>query len=169
MKKITMLLMVLTVAMASQAQRIIRYNQTPFHEDKYYIGASLTGLDLNYSGLEDLKIGASGQLGYFVADDVMLYAEAGYNNNGKGSDYFTAGIGGRYYIQQNGIFLGVKGNYVHQCNYNDILPGVEVGYAFFLSRSVTIEPSLYYNQSFKKHSDFSNVGLKVSFGIYLND
>ncbi len=73
-----MLLMVLTVAMASQAQRIIRYNQTPFHEDKYYIGASLTGLDINYSGLEDLKIGASGQLGYFVADDVMLYAEAGY-------------------------------------------------------------------------------------------
>ncbi|MBR6945700.1 MAG: hypothetical protein IKH64_07135, partial [Prevotella sp.] len=95
--------------------------------------------------------------------------EFGYNNNGKGSDYFTAGVGARYYIQQNGIFLGVKGNYIHQHNYNDILPGVEVGYAFFLSRTVTIEPSLYYNQSFKKHSDFSNVGFKIGFGIYLND
>ena len=164
-----MLLMVLTVAVASQAQRIIRYNQSPFHEEKCYIGASLSSFDLNYSGLEDLKIGASAQLGYFVVDDVMLSGEFGYNNNGKGSDYFTAGVGARYYIQQNCIFLGVKGNYIHQHNYNDILPGVEVGYAFFLSRTVTIEPSLYYNQSFKKHSDFSNVGVKIGFGIYLND
>ena len=52
-------------------------------------------------------------------------------------------------------------------NYNDVRPGVEVGYAFFLSRTVTIEPAIYYVQSFKKHSDYSSVGLKVGFGIYL--
>ena len=52
-------------------------------------------------------------------------------------------------------------------NYNDVMPGVEVGYAFFLSRTVTIEPAVYYNQSLKNHSDYSEFGLKVGFGIYL--
>ena len=47
------------------------------------------------------------------------------------------------------------------------MPGIEVGYAYFLSRTVTIEPAIYYNQSFKNHSDFSSVGLKVGIGVYL--
>ena len=47
------------------------------------------------------------------------------------------------------------------------MPGVEVGYAFFLSRTVTVEPSVYYNQSFKKHSDYSRIGLKLGIGVYL--
>ena len=47
------------------------------------------------------------------------------------------------------------------------MPGVEVGYAFFISRTVTIEPAIYYDQSFKDHSKYSTVGLKVGFGIYL--
>ena len=33
--------------------------------------------------------------------------------------------------------------------YNDIMPGMEVGYAFFINRSVTIEPAIYYDQSIK--------------------
>ena len=49
----------------------------------------------------------------------------------------------------------------------DVMPGVEVGYAFFLSRTVTVEPSVYYNQSFKKHSDYSRIGLKLGIGVYL--
>ena len=47
------------------------------------------------------------------------------------------------------------------------MPGVEVGYAFFLSRTVTVEPSIYYNQSFKEHSDYSKIGLKIGIGVYL--
>ena len=53
-------------------------------------------------------------------------------------------------------------------NYNDLMPGAEVGYAFFINRSVTIEPAVYYDQSFKK-SKYSTVGLKVGIGIYLFD
>lgn len=51
--------------------------------------------------------------------------------------------------------------------YNDFMPGVEVGYAFFLGKSVTLEPAIYYDQSFKKHVDYSTVGLKLGIGIYL--
>ena len=47
------------------------------------------------------------------------------------------------------------------------MPGIEVGYAFFVSKTVTIEPAIYYDQSFKNHSDYSKIGLRVGFGIYL--
>ena len=47
------------------------------------------------------------------------------------------------------------------------MPGVEVGYSFFVSRTVTIEPAIYYDQSFKNHSDYSTIGLKIGLGVYL--
>lgn len=47
------------------------------------------------------------------------------------------------------------------------MPGIEVGYAFFLNRTVTIEPAVYYDQSFKNHSDFSKIGLRIGVGVYL--
>ena len=42
-----------------------------------------------------------------------------------------------------------------------------MGYAYFLSRTVTLEPAIYYDQSFKSHSDYSTVGFKVGIGVYL--
>ena len=48
-----------------------------------------------------------------------------------------------------------------------MMPGLEVGYAFFVSKTVTIEPAVYYDQSFKDHSDFSTIGFKVGVGVYL--
>ncbi len=170
MKKIAMMIVALAMTVAAQAQYTYQYKTTPYHSDKYFIGASLTGLDLSYSGSEKFKAGVAAQVGYMVFDNVLVMAEAGMNYSDEKLNSFNLAAGGRYYIEQNGIFLGAKLNYVHGYkSYNDILPGVEVGYSFFLSRTVTIEPSIYYNQSFKKHSDFSNVGFKIGFGIYLND
>jgi hypothetical protein len=40
--------------------------------------------------------------------------------------------------------------------------GLEAGYAFFLTRTVTIEPAAYWNVN----SDRSKFGLKVGFGFY---
>ena len=42
----------------------------------------------------------------------------------------------------------------------------QVGYSFFLNRTVTIEPEIYYNQSLKDHNDYSGFGLRIGFGIY---
>ena len=47
------------------------------------------------------------------------------------------------------------------------MPGLEVGYAFFVSKTVTVEPAVYYDQSLKDHSDFSTIGFKVGVGVYL--
>lgn len=141
-----------------------------FEEGKTYIGGSLTGLNASYSGSDKLCLGIQAQGGYFVADDIMLYGQVGYDHNGNKEikDRYSVGVGGRYYIEQNGVFLGANCKFLHASGgYDDIMPGVEVGYAFFLSRTVTVEPAIYYDQSFKKHSDFSTIGLRLGVGIYL--
>lgn len=160
MKKIIMLFAAMLLTISANAQ---------FEQGKKYAGASLSGLDLSYNGSKELSFGVSAVAGTFAADNMLLYGMAGYNHPGKDSDdTFSVGVGGRYYITQNGIFLGANVKYVHaESSYNDFMPGVEVGYAFFISRTVTIEPAIYYQQSFKRHSDYSTIGLKIGFGIYL--
>lgn len=140
-----------------------------FEENKLYAGASLSGLDFSYNGSNEVHFGVSAMAGTFAADNLLLYGLAGYEHPGKNTDdMFNVGVGGRYYITQNGIFLGANVKYVHaNSSYNDFMPGVEVGYAFFISHTLTIEPSIYYQQSFKRHSDYSTIGLRIGFGIYL--
>ena len=147
MKKLLVILAVVLMPLAASAQ---------FEEGKVYSGASLTGLNLSYSGAEKFNIGLQGQLGYFVADDVQLYVQGSWQHAGDDLkfDQVELGGGGRYYIIQNGIFLGANCKYVHGAGgYNDVMPGVEVGYAYFISRTVTI--------------DYSKVGFRIGFGIYL--
>lgn len=157
----------LLMAVTAHAQRA---DIGPFDQGKIYVGASLTGLDLSYNGMNKLSLGVQALGGYMVADNLMLLGQASYQHCGNDAvaDEATVGVGGRYYIVQNGLYLGANVKLVHAYhNYNDVRPSVEVGYAYFLNRTVTIEPAIYYDQSFKKHSDYSTIGLKVGVGIYL--
>lgn len=161
LKKLFVMAIVALVPFTASAQ---------FEQGKIYVGASLTGLNLSYSGSEKLGVGLQAQAGTFVTDNMLLYGLAGWNHRGEslGGDQVDLGVGGRYYMLQNGIFLGANCKYVHAAGgYNDVMPGLEVGYAFFLSRTVTVEPAVYYQQSFKDHGDFSKVGVRVGLGIYL--
>lgn len=160
MKKLAILCMSLLMTVAANAQ---------FEKGKMYCGASLSGLNLSYNGSSELNLGIQGQAGYLFADNLMGVGQVSYQHTGKEGvkDYVSVGVQGRYYIIQNGLYLGVGAKLAHTGSYNDVMPGVEVGYAFFLSRTVTIEPALYYDQSFKNHSDYSTVGLRIGVGIYL--
>lgn len=159
-KKIAVVALGLMVSVGAHAQ---------FESGKQYCGASLTGLNLSYNGSEELSLGIQAKAGYFFEDDMMLLAQAEYKHSGLEGvkDYWALGALGRYYIEQNGIYLGAGMKLIHTGSYNDVMPGVEVGYAFFVSKQVTIEPAVYYDQSFKNHSDYSTVGVKVGIGIYL--
>lgn len=159
-KKIAVVALGLMVSVGAHAQ---------FESGKQYCGASLTGLNLSYNGSEELSLGIQAKAGYFFEDDMMLLAQAEYKHSGLEGvkDYWALGAQGRYYIEQNGIYLGTGMKLIHTGSYNDVMPGVEVGYAFFVSKQVTIEPAVYYDQSFKNHSDYSTVGVKVGIGIYL--
>ena len=141
-----------------------------FEAEKMYASASLSGLDLHYNGLEKFNLGLEAKGGYLVEDNWMVLGQIGYNHYGSEAmaDNFTLGVGGRYYIVQNGLYLGVNAKWVHaNHNYNDFMPGIEIGYAFFLSRTATIEPAIYYDQSIKSHRDYSTIGFKIGFGLYI--
>ncbi len=157
-KKIVSLVAALMVSMASHAQ---------FEAGKTYIGASLSSFDLSYSGLSEGRLGLQGKGGYLFADNLMALAQLSYEKQKDMPYTLTLGAGGRYYIVQNGLYLGASALFKHRDRYDDILPSVQVGYAFYISRTVTIEPELYYEQSFKNHKDYSQVGLRVGIGIYL--
>lgn len=161
-KKLVLLVMSMMMAIGVQAQ---------FQQGKGYVGASLTGLDLHYNGKDGLNIGIEGKAGYLAWDNIMLLAQVSAVHNGSETvaDHISVGASGRYYITQNGLYLGAGCKFIHaNHSYNDLMPGIEVGYAFFINRSVTIEPAIYYDQSFKS-ADYSTIGLKVGVGVYLFD
>ncbi|MDD7318173.1 MAG: outer membrane beta-barrel protein [Prevotella sp.] len=161
MKKIALFIIALAMSITANAQ---------FEKGKVYVGASLTGLDFSYSGQDKLHFGLEAQGGYMVADNILLKANAAFEYSGRDDapTDFIVGVGARYYVLQNGLYLGVNTKLLHaNHNHNDIMPGIEIGYAFFLNRTVTIEPSVYYDQSFKNHSDYSKFGARLGVGIYL--
>ena len=166
MKKFMMAAIGLIMAMSANAQ-YLNVSETPFSEGKAYIGASLTGSSLSYSGSTKGCFGLQGKVGYFFADNIMGLAQLSYNKQADVPYSMSLGAGGRYYIVQNGLYLGATALFKHQYKSNDFLPSVQVGYSFFINRTVTIEPELYYEQSFKNHKDFSTVGLRIGIGVYL--
>lgn len=152
---LTLLLAVMTVGANAQ-----------FKKGTPYLAASLSGLNLSYSGNEDITFGANILGGYFIEDAWMLYGKFGYDHT-KNTDNFAIGVGFRYYFLQNGIYLGGGLQYEHVVdNVNNVQLCPEVGYAFYLNRYVTIEPALYYNMSLNDFTDGSKVGLKLGVGIY---
>ena len=124
MKKIAMMLVALSTAFVCHAQ---------FEQGKKFIGASVTGLNLSYSGSEKSNLGFDTRVGYAVEDNWMLMAQGSVNLYGNDdiSDCLMIGAGCRYYIVQNGLYLGANVKLLHtNHNYNDLMPGFEIGYAY---------------------------------------
>jgi len=169
MKKLMMTFATLLLAMSVNAQQYQYVSDTPFTEGKMYASAGFSGLDLNYNSTSKWNLGISGKVGYFLLDDVMALGECQWGIHQEVPNDFSIGAGMRYYIRQNGIYLGAGANYKHSDGYDDFMPNVNVGYAFFISRTVTIEPELYYNMSTKSFKDYSGFGLRIGFGIYLDE
>lgn len=161
MKKLVVILLLSVIATGVHAQ---------FEKHKWFINTSATGLGFSYCGDEKARFGFNAHAGTFIADNFALSVEVG-GEYGKGiTDMTHIGGGGRYYFNKVGIYLGlgVKYNYYgsHATEKGDVATGLEVGYAFFLSRTVTIEPAIYYDQSLLHHQDYSKAGFKIGFEFY---
>ena len=160
MKKILFLLIAIAVATGASAQ---------FERGKTYVGASLSGLDLNWSEKTKMAIGLAAMGGYMVWDNIMLNANLAINANtdDAGNNQYSFGVGGRDYFVSNGIFVGANVSYYHvQKKYNDVMPTVEAGWAFFVNRTITIEPAVYFRPSFMR-SERNRIGLKIGIGLNL--
>lgn len=158
MKKIIMLVVAMAMTTVSFAQ---------FQKGTKYVGLNVSGLNLSYTGSEKARLAIGAQGGYFIKDCIAGVATVNWDTNPDGVPAtFDLGVQGRYYFIKNGIYAGVGVKYKHMGDYDDVLPSVEVGYAFYLNHYITIEPAIYYDQSFKNHSDFSKIGLKIGAGFY---
>ena len=60
----------------------------------------------------------------------------------------------------------LKGTHTRVLDTRKTTPGIHAGYAFFVSRTVTLEPELYFDIS-TKGSDYMCYGLRVGVGVYL--
>lgn len=157
MKKLLMTLLLCVTTLGAKAQ---------FEKNTTYFSTSLTGLSMSYSNQEKFTLGVDVLGGFFVEQSWMLYGRFGYGHT-QVSDDVTLGAGMRYYIVQNGLYLGSTLQYQHLFkNMNNIQICPEVGYTFFLNRFVTLEPSVYYNISLNNFSDGSKVGLRLGFGFF---
>ncbi|MBR3895937.1 MAG: hypothetical protein IKJ42_02770 [Bacteroidaceae bacterium] len=165
MKKLFVCLVMLATTALAHAQ---------FEQNKWYFNAAVSNLGLSYSGSEELRLGGQVTVGTFLFDNIslLLNGEGVYHKLGERSATF--GVGGRYYFSQNGIYVGTGVKFRHYeyrsngektSDFTDGLWSFETGYAFFLSRTVTIEPAVYYDLSFKDR-DYSKVGFKLGFGLY---
>ena len=149
-----------------------------FEAGKKYVNLSTSSLSLSYSKNDKLRLDIGAQAGVFVADDWMVFAQAEYNHKrlmydrlrsvGRKvhQDEVLLGVGGRYYIEQNGIYLGLAAQFAHhEQSFDNLYLTPEIGYAFFVNQYVTLEPSVYYQMSINDFSDASTIGLKLSVGI----
>ena len=158
MKKVLFTMLFVAIATSAFAQ---------FEEGKKYAGISMSGFDMSYNDAQKFHLGLDAKAGYFVMQDVMAIAEVGFNYGNEAWQDVTLAARGRYYIEQNGIFLGAGLKYTHQFkSYNDLAITPEVGYCYFLNRNLTVEPSVYYDMSVTDFAHHSKVGLKIGFGFY---
>lgn len=192
LRKVLTMLLIAVSSMQASAQ---------FEKYTSYLNTSLTGLGLSYSKDSRFKMGVQATGGYFVEDCWMLYGRFGFEHQGargvmKNRNDLQIGVGGRYYIEQNGIFLGVGLAYQHATNvtfsqHESIIGGPpengpveirtvynyygnrnyvhltpEVGYCFYVNNYLSIEPSVYCNLCLNRFSEGTEIGLKLGMGFY---
>lgn len=160
MKKLMFMACLLVAAISAKAQ---------FEQGKWFVNPAVTGVEMSHSSAEQNKFGVVAQGGAFLVDDVALILTVGGEWR-KHVDVYTVGVGGRYYFHQTGVYVGTglgmsKWKFDGESNHTDYAINSEVGYAFFLNKSVTIEPAVFYNWSMKDN-DYSKFGFKMGFGIY---
>ncbi len=160
MKKLFLSLLMAMSALAASAQ---------FEGGTTYFNVSLSGLEASYSINEKVQVAAEAKVGHFIADDWMLFALADYDHR-KHQDKFGVGVGTRYYIEQNGLYLNLGVRLEHEADHgrkdDNMYLTPELGYAFFLNRYLTFEPSVYYDMSLNDFNKGSRVGLRIGFGFY---
>ena len=192
LRKVLTMLLIAVSSMQASAQ---------FEKYTSYLNTSLTGLGLSYSKDSRFKMGVQATGGYFVEDCWMVYGRFGFEHQGargvmKNRNDLQIGVGGRYYIEQNGIFLGVGLAYQHATNVtfsqhesiigetsengpveirtvynyygsrNYVHLTPEVGYCFYVNNYLSIEPSVYCNLCLNRFSEGTEIGLKLGMGFY---
>ena len=68
MKKLMMAAIAMLMAVSANAQ-YLNSSEKVFSQDKWYVGASVSGASLNYHKGSDWKLDVDAKAGYLIADD----------------------------------------------------------------------------------------------------
>lgn len=164
MKKFLMAAIGLMMAVSVNAQYLNESDKV-FSQDKWYVGASASGFDLSWHKATDFVLNLQAKAGYLFIDDWMVTGRLGWQTQTDMPSAFVLGAGIRYYFESCGIYAGINGSYIHWDKWDEFRPELNVGYAFFLTGKLTIEPEIFYEHSFKD-SNYSGFGLRLGFGVY---
>ncbi|WP_321479599.1 hypothetical protein [uncultured Bacteroides sp.] len=159
MKKSVLIICLLLASLGAQAQ---------FEKGKWMVNTSMTSMDFSYSDSDKGHLGFLAEGGTFLEDNIALLLTLGADWSDP-KDTYTLGANGRYYFEKTGVYLGAGLNmkrwYYGGTHASDYALGLQGGYAYFLSRTVTIEPAVYYDLSLKNGNN-SKIGFKLGFGFY---
>lgn len=128
-EKLALFVCLLVVTVAAQAQ---------FEKGKWILNPSITGLEFSHdTGTDKTSFGLEAKGGAFLLDNVALLVHAGaaWNSGGSDLDVYTLGVGGRYYFDKIGVYLGAdvnvdRWNWGHDLDDTKFSFGLEAGYAF---------------------------------------
>ena len=163
MKKLMMSMVALMMAMSMNAQKYLNESTTPFTQGKTYVGASLSGADLSYSGITKGHIGLQAKAEIFAdrayMDDLSLVPrkEEGsmITDESIAIDRCVRMVKEGKVTARSGKELDISGDTL--CVHGDGPKALA-----FVQKIRD-----YYEQSFKNHKDFSTVGLRIGIGVYL--
>jgi hypothetical protein len=108
MKKLILLIAFITLSVSSGFAQ--------FEKGKWYVNASLTGLDLSHSKYEGTKFGINIGGGTFIDDNIALIVNFKGDYLEHGMDESSIGAQGRYYFSSCGIYGGLGMAYKHLSN-----------------------------------------------------
>ena len=93
MKKIFTLIATAFIAVSVNAQKYLNDSGTPFAQDKWYIGASTSSLDINWHKSSNWTLNLDAKAGYLFIDNWMITGKLGYTKQTDIPAYFTVGAG----------------------------------------------------------------------------
>lgn len=156
MKKVIFVLLMTVSALGAHAQ---------FNKGTHYANASLSGFGIGFEN-GNFSFGLSGEYGYFIDDNWMVGGLLGYNYS-AGHHSFQLKPEFRYSLDSNGLNLGAGLQFEHVGtgrNYIQLCP--QVGYTFFLSDKISLEPAIYADFALNDFKNGTSAGLKIGIGLY---
>ncbi len=137
-----------------------------FEKGKMYIGTSFDGLGVSYNGSSHFAFGLGANAGYMVKNNWLVLGNLGVDTYWKYAQV-KVGVAGRYYFEQNGIYLQAAAKYeYYKGSCGTVALGPEIGYCHYLNGHLTIEPAIYADFSLNDFSKHTTVGLKIGLGWY---
>lgn len=156
MKKIFVAMLMAMMTLGASAQ---------FEKGTHYANASLSGFGIGFSKGE-FAFGLSGEYGYYIADNWMIGGVLGYNHN-AGYNSFQIKPNFRYSLENTGFNLGCGLQFEHAGkarNFIQLSP--QVGYTFYLTDMISLEPAIYADFALNDFKNGTNAGLKIGIGLY---